>query len=184
MGLAGLPWDVEEHDRLLSELLGPRPAQLPGPNSASVRPKRLQELAAEIAECLDDPRLNPDSPADLLRSLRRAGLPIGSTSRHELARHDHPAVALVRRYKELTRLWTAHGWAWLDAWVTGGRFRPEYLPAGVVSGRWATRGGGALQIPRALRGAVRAGPGRVLVVADAGSARAAGAGRPVPGTPA
>jgi DNA polymerase-1 len=37
----------------------------------------------------------------------------------------------------------------------------------VISGRWATRGGGALQIPRALRRAVVADPGHTLVVADA-----------------
>jgi DNA polymerase I-like protein with 3'-5' exonuclease and polymerase domains len=37
----------------------------------------------------------------------------------------------------------------------------------VVSGRWASRGGGALQIPRLLRRAVVADPGWVLVVADA-----------------
>ena len=48
-----------------------------------------------------------------------------------------------------------------------GRFRPEYVVGGVVSGRWATRGGGALQIPRVLRRAVIADPGWVLVVADA-----------------
>jgi DNA polymerase I-like protein with 3'-5' exonuclease and polymerase domains len=36
-----------------------------------------------------------------------------------------------------------------------------------VSGRWATRGGGALQIPHALRRAVVADPGWALVVADA-----------------
>ena len=61
----------------------------------------------------------------------------------------------------------AHGWAWLDSWVSGGRFRPEYVVGGVVSGRWASRGGGALQIPRVLRRAVVADPGWVLVVADA-----------------
>jgi DNA polymerase-1 len=51
--------------------------------------------------------------------------------------------------------------------VSGGRFRPEYVVGGVVSGRWASRGGGALQIPRVLRRAVVADPGWVLVVADA-----------------
>jgi DNA polymerase I len=51
--------------------------------------------------------------------------------------------------------------------VAGGRFRPEYVPGGVVSGRWATRGGGALQIPHALRRAVVADPGWTFVVADA-----------------
>jgi DNA polymerase-1 len=160
MGEAGLPWDERAHDEILTELLGARPAH--------GRPPVLQELARELAALLDDDRLNPDSPADLLRSLRRAGLPVSSTNRHELARHDHPAVPLVRRYKELSRLWTAHGWSWRRTWVREGRFHPEYVPAGVVSGRWATRGGGALQIPRAVRGAVRAPAGRVLVVADAG----------------
>jgi DNA polymerase-1 len=38
----------------------------------------------------------------------------------------------------------------------------------VVSGRWATRGGGALQIPKVVRRAVIADPGWRLVVADAG----------------
>ena len=37
----------------------------------------------------------------------------------------------------------------------------------MISGRWATSGGGALQIPKVLRAAVRAEPGHRLVVADA-----------------
>jgi len=160
MTLAGLPWDVAAHDAILTALLGPR--------TRHGRPPLLQALADDLAAVLDDPRVNPDSPADLLRSLRRAGLPVSSTNRHELARHEHPAIPLARRYKELARLWTAHGWAWQEAWVHGGRFHPEYVPGGVVSGRWASRGGGALQIPKAVRGAVRAPAGRVLVVADAG----------------
>ncbi|BDZ66289.1 hypothetical protein GCM10025877_32270 [Agromyces mangrovi Wang et al. 2018] len=36
----------------------------------------------------------------------------------------------------------------------------------MVTGRWATRGGGALQLPKAVRGAVVADPGWKLVVAD------------------
>ena len=70
-------------------------------------------------------------------------------------------------YKELSRLHAAFGWSWLDTWVSGGRFRPEYIVGGVVSGRWASRGGGALQIPKVLRRAAVADPGWVLVVADA-----------------
>jgi DNA polymerase-1 len=81
---------------------------------------------------------------------------------------DHPAVPLLLEYKELYRIWTAHGWSWCQQWVHRGRFRAEYVPGGVVSGRWATRGGGALQIPKVVRKAVRADPGWVLVVADAG----------------
>ncbi|HVV19245.1 MAG TPA: bifunctional 3'-5' exonuclease/DNA polymerase, partial [Pseudonocardiaceae bacterium] len=56
---------------------------------------------------------------------------------------------------------------WLDAWVHDGRFRAEYVVGGVVSGRWATRGGAALQLPKVLRTAVRADPGWTFVAADA-----------------
>ncbi len=162
MSAAGLPWSAAVHDALLTELLGPRPA--PG----AARPARLQALADEVAAILGEPRLNLDSQADVLRALRRAGLPVTSTRRHELRRHEHPVVEPLIRYRELARLHSAHGWAWREQWVRDGRFHPEYVPGGVVSGRWATRGGGALQIPKAVRAAVVAPQGRRLVVADAG----------------
>src|SRR4051794_25294796 len=162
MTAVGVPWDAGTHDRLLTELLGPRPA------SPTLRPPRLQALAEEAAAALDDPGLNVDSQVDVLAALRRAGLPVTSTRRHELRRHEHPVVAPFVRYRELARLHAAHGWAWREQWVRDGRFHPEYVPGGVVSGRWATRGGGALQIPKAVRAAVVAPPGRLLVVADAG----------------
>jgi DNA polymerase I len=80
---------------------------------------------------------------------------------------DHPVIPPLLEYKELARLHASHGWAWLNAWVRGGRFRPEYVVGGVVSGRWASRGGGVLQIPKVLRRAIVADPGWVLVSADA-----------------
>lgn len=116
---------------------------------------------------LDDPSLNPDSPVDVLRSLRRAGLPATSTRSWELKQIDHPAVAPLLEYKKLARLWTANGWHWLDSWVRDGRFRPVYVVGGVVTGRWASDGGGALQLPRQVRDAVRPDPGWRFVVADA-----------------
>ncbi|MFF5263695.1 bifunctional 3'-5' exonuclease/DNA polymerase [Actinomadura viridis] len=157
----GLPWSAELHDALLTELLGPRP-------SGGMRPRRLQDLADRISAAfgLRTP-VNPDSPAQILRAFASAGLPVTSTRAHVLRKLDHPAVPLLLEYKELSRLHTAHGWAWADTWVRGGRFRPEYVVGGVVSGRWATNGGGALQIPRVLRKAVVADPGWSLVVADA-----------------
>jgi DNA polymerase-1 len=159
MRAAGVPWRAEVHDALLAELLGPRPA--PGQ-----RPARLAELAERLARQLG-PQVNPDSPAQVLAALAALGVPAASTRSWELRRYDHPAVPLLLAYKELARLHAAHGWAWLDAWVRQGRFHPEWVPGGVVSGRWATRGGGALQIPVAVRRAVVADPGWTLVVADA-----------------
>jgi hypothetical protein len=160
MAAAGLPWRPEAHDAVLTELLGPRPR-------AGTAPRRLTELAARIGEAFGGQRLNPDSPAQLLKAFAAAGTPLPSTRSHVLRGVDHPAVPLLLAYKELSRLHAAYGWTWLDAWVAGGRFRPEYVPGGVVSGRWATRGGGALQIPHALRRAVVADPGWTFVVADA-----------------
>jgi DNA polymerase-1 len=159
MGFDGLPWRKDVHHDLLAALLGPRP--VPG-----LRPARMADLAAGISEAFGR-RVNPDSPAQVLRALAANGVRVPSTRSGVLRGVDHPAARLLLEYKELARLHTAHGWAWLDEWVSGGRFRPEYVVGGVVSGRWATRGGGALQIPRVLRKAVVADPGHVLVVADA-----------------
>ncbi|GAA1831762.1 bifunctional 3'-5' exonuclease/DNA polymerase [Pseudonocardia ailaonensis] len=159
MRAEGLPWDAAVHDALLTEALGPRPAGF-------ARPEKLTALAAEIDAAFGRP-LNPDSPAEVLRAFARAGFEVPNTRNWVLKRIDHPGVAPLLAYKELARLHAAHGWAWLRTWVHDGRFRPEYVVGGVVSGRWATRGGGALQIPKAVRAAVRADPGNKLVVADA-----------------
>ncbi|MCO8275029.1 bifunctional 3'-5' exonuclease/DNA polymerase [Actinoplanes sp. TRM 88003] len=160
MGHAGLPWRADLHDEQLRELLGP--PQPVGP------PRRLAELTAEINAAFGAWGLHPDSPAEVVRAFARAGIDIPNTRAWVLKSVDHPAVRPLLEYKELYRIWTAHGWAWCDSWVINGRFRPEYVPGGVVSGRWATRGGGALQVPKSVRRAVVADPGWRFVVADAG----------------
>lgn len=156
----GLPFDAEEHERFLTGLLGPRP--LPG-----ARPRAMEDLADQVRAALAAPTLNPDSAPDLLRALHRAGVQVDSTRQGELAQVDHAVVAPLLEYKKLARLHGANGWSWLSTWVVQGRFRPGYVPSGVVTGRWAARGGGALQLPKQIRGAVVADPGCVLVVADA-----------------
>lgn len=162
----GLPWRADVHLALLTELLGPRPA-------TGARPRVLAELAEEISAAFgltgapENRQVNPDNPASVVRAFGRAGVDVPSSRAHVLREVDHPAVEPLLRYKELARLWVAHGWSWLDSWVHAGRFRPEYVVGGVVSGRWATRGGAALQLPRQLRTAVRADDGWALVVADA-----------------
>lgn len=156
----GVPWRADRHDELLTALLGPRPA--PG-----LRPAELERLLGELRAALDDPTVDPDSPGPLLRSLQHAGIRVDSTRSWELKEIKHPAIAPLLEYKKLARLLTANGWNWLDEWVRDGRFRPTYLPGGVVTGRWASDGGGAMQLPKQVRGAVVADPGWTLVVADA-----------------
>ena len=160
MRARGMPWRADVHDALLADLLGPRPV-------AGVRPARLAALAKDISAAFGGRPVNPDSPAQLAKAFAADGIRIASTRAGVLRDIEHPAVGPLLEYKELARLHSAHGWAWLDEWVHDGRFCPEYLVGGVVSGRWATRGGGALQIPRLLRRAAIADPGWALVVADA-----------------
>ncbi|WP_092105028.1 bifunctional 3'-5' exonuclease/DNA polymerase [Brevibacterium sandarakinum] len=159
MQAAGVPWDVDEHDRILAEELGPRPM-------GDAKPAKMLAVADQVRAALDDPRANLDSHIKLLHSLHSAGINVASTSKWELAESDHPAIAPLLEYKKQSRLLAANGWHWLDEWVSEGRYRPVYVPGGVVTGRWAASGGGALQIPRQLRPALRADPGWRLISAD------------------
>ncbi|WTL30254.1 bifunctional 3'-5' exonuclease/DNA polymerase [Nocardia sp. NBC_01503] len=159
MSRAGIPWRADVHRELLESLLGER-------ISADSEPRRMVELAAEVSRAFGA-RVRPDLPQDIIRAFGRAGISLSSTRKWELQEVDHPAVAPLLAYKSLYRLYTAHGWSWLDQWVRDGRFRPEYIPGGTVTGRWTTNGGGALQIPKVIRQAIRADPGWRLVVADA-----------------
>lgn len=160
MGFDGLPFSSEAHRLLLERTLGPRPLgyELPG---------RIAEVTEEIATVFGRP-INPASHTEVLDAFRREGIALQSTRKHELRELDHPAVPLLLRHRDLSKLFSTNGWHWLDTWVSDNRFRPVYVPGGVVSGRWASRGGGALQIPKTLRSSVIADPGWSFVVADAG----------------
>ncbi len=159
MNRAGLPWSADVHRQVLHELLGERYA-------GGGEPRRLAELADEVSAAFGR-RVRPDLPADVIKAFARAGIKVKSTRRWEIESVDHPAVAPLIEYKKLYRIWVAHGWSWLQDWVREGRFRPEFLAGGTVTGRWVTNGGGGLQIPKVIRRAVVADPGWRLVVADA-----------------
>ncbi|MFE2300780.1 bifunctional 3'-5' exonuclease/DNA polymerase [Streptomyces sp. NPDC059445] len=159
MNQAGLPWSADVHRDVLHELLGER-------YTGGGEPRRLAELTDEVSAAFGR-RVRPDLPADVVKAFAQAGIKVKSTRRWEIESIDHPAVKPLLEYKKLYRIWVAHGWSWLQDWVRDGRFRPEYLPGGTVTGRWVTNGGGALQIPKVIRRAVVADPGWRLVVADA-----------------
>ena len=156
---AGVPWRVDVHERLLSDLLGPRPPR-------GARPQELEALAGEVREAFGAPLLNPDSRPELLAALRRAGLEVTDTRASSIRGLVHPGVLPLLRYKQLAHLFQTNGWAWIDQWVSGGRFRPAYQPAGSSTGRWSSNGGGALSFPAQVRPAAVADDGWVLVVAD------------------
>lgn len=159
MAQEGMPWREDVHDELLTDLLGPRPVH-------GMRPAKLQALADQVAAAFGT-SFNPDSPQQIVRAFKAAGVPVSSTRAHDIRQVDHPGVAPLLAYKEMARFYSFHGWAWADQWVRGHRFRPEYVVGGVVTGRWATNGGGALQIHKLMRKVIVADDGWTLVVADA-----------------
>ncbi len=159
MTWAGVPWRADVHARLLEELLGPRPPR-------GARPHKLDELMATVREVLHAPGLNPDSRPELMEALRRVGHEVPDVRASTLRAVTHPAIEPLLRYKQLAQLLATNGWAWLDQWVSEGRFRPSYQPAGSTTGRWSSNGGGALSVPALVRPAAVADDGWVLVVAD------------------
>jgi len=159
MTYAGVPWRVDVHERMLTELLGPRPPR-------GARPQQLESLAAEVRSAFGVPSLNPDSRPELLAALRRAGLDVTDTRASSLRALEHPGIIPLLRYKQLAHLFQTNGWAWTDQWVRGGRFRPSYQPAGSTTGRWSSNGGGALSFPVQIRPAAVADDGWMFVVAD------------------
>ncbi len=160
MSHTGLPFSSLAHFGHLVEVLGPRPPE------GSV-PRKIAELEAEISVAFGC-RVNPNSPAEVVAAFARADVELTSTRAQALRKVDHPAAALLLRHRDLYKLFSTNGWEWADTWVRNDRFRPIYVPGGVVSGRWASRGGGALQIPKALRSSVIAEHGYQFVIADAG----------------
>jgi DNA polymerase-1 len=159
MTYAGVPWRVDVHERLLADLLGPRPPR-------GARPQALEALVAEVRDAFDAPGLNPDSRSELLTALRRAGLDVTDTRASSLRALDHPGIVPLLRYKQLAHLFQTNGWSWIDQWVSDGRFRPSYQPAGSTTGRWSSNGGGALSFPVQVRSAAVADEGWTFVVAD------------------
>jgi len=156
---AGLSWDEDGHRALLREQLGQKVSE-------HARPPKLAAQAQALAAALNTPGLNPDSPQELLKALHKSGFAVSSVRAWELEQIDHPLIKQVLAYKKLSRLASSHGDLWLDQWVKNGRFHPHYVLGTVVSGRWAASGGGALQLPHAIRQVVRTQPGRTFVVAD------------------
>ena len=122
MGHDGMPWREDVHDELLTGLLGPRPVH-------GMRPSKLQALADQVSAAFGG-SVNPDSPQQIVKAFKSAGLAVPSTRSHVLKQVDHPAVAPLLAYKELARLYSFHGWTWAHQWV-----REASLPSRVRRGR-------------------------------------------------
>ena len=125
-----LPWRADMHDDAADR------AARPAPGAAGHARRAGWRWPADRRRPSAGP-VNPDSPAEVLRASPATGCAVPSTRAWVLRRVEHPAAPLLLEYKELARLHTAHGWAWLDP---VGAQRP--VPSG-VRGRaaWCPGGG-------------------------------------------
>ncbi|GAC1609959.1 MAG: bifunctional 3'-5' exonuclease/DNA polymerase [Mycobacteriales bacterium] len=164
LGRDGLPVDLAAATELLTDVIGPRPADL------------AEELARRVKRDAEVLRHFPDGSADLRSPLQvrellaRVGLDVPDTRSWRLEPYaaSIPAVAALLTWRRAERTATTYGWRWLDDNVgADGRLRGTWGSADAAAGRM-TASAGLHNLPAEMRSAVRAEPGFVLVRADLG----------------
>ncbi|WP_298989150.1 DNA polymerase [uncultured Pseudokineococcus sp.] len=178
----GLPLDAAEAARVVEGVVGPRPRD----EAEAARQRAARDAPVLAALGVPDGALvrhdggagAPGSPVDLRspaqvrRALHDVGLDLPDTRSWRLeglAAEDgaHPALGALVAWRRAERFAVAHGYRWLDEAVRDGRLRAAWSASDGGAGRM-TASAGLHNLPRELRVAVRAEPGRLLVRADLG----------------
>jgi DNA polymerase-1 len=160
----GLPVDRPEAERLISVLVGPRPAGDQG--RAEQRRMRDSVVLQHVPGVSADLR-NPAHVRDLLRQV---GIDVSDTRswRLEPFRGVHPVVEPLLAWRKAERIETTYGYTWLDRDVgPDGRLRGAWHSSDGAAGRMTAQAG-LHNLPAELRSAVAAEPGQVFVRADLG----------------
>lgn len=168
LGLDGLPVDRVVAERILTDLIGPRPASHEA--EQRIRSERDGRVHRHVPSTLEVAATDLRNPAQVRALLARVGLDLPDTRSWRLERHagEHPLVDALLAWRKAERIATTYGYGWLDRQVG---------PDGRLRGRWTASDGGAGRMtaqaglhsfPAELRGAVAAEPGHVLVRADLG----------------
>jgi DNA polymerase-1 len=161
----GLPVDRAVAERLVADVVGPRPA-----SEAEATEQRLRRDADVLRHVPGAERLDLRSAGQVRSLLRRVGIELPDTRawRLEPLRDEHPVVAALLAWRKAERVATTYGYAWLDGHVgADGRLRGSWTGSDGGAGRM-TASTGLHNLPAELRPAVRAEPGHVLVRADLG----------------
>ncbi len=157
---AGMPWSVEVHERLLADLLGPRPPR--GARPVGARTRWSPRCATRSTRRGSTPTPGPSSS-------RRSGAPASrspTSGRRRSARSTTPASPLLLRYKSLSAPVLDQRLG-LDRPVGQRRPVPSVVPTGRLDhGPVVVQRGGALSIPTQVRPAAVADDGWTFVVAD------------------
>jgi DNA polymerase family A len=160
----GLPLDRGEAERLVADIVGPRPQGEAGRTAA--RQQRDSVVLQHVPGRTADLR-NPTHVRELLRSV---GIEVSDTRswRLEPYRGVHPVVEPLLAWRKAERIETTYGYTWLDRDVgPDGRLRGVWQASDGAAGRMTAQSG-LHNLPAELRGAVVAEPGHVFVRADLG----------------
>jgi DNA polymerase I len=161
----GLPVDRAAAEKLLAELIGPRPR---GPGDAAAI--RAARDARVLRHAPDGAGGDLRSPAQVKSLLAAAGIDVPDTRawRLEEFKDRSPLVAALLEWRKAERISTTYGYAWLDEHLgPDGRLRGAWTGSDGAAGRM-TASSGLHNMPAVLRQAVRAEDGHLLVRADLG----------------
>lgn len=161
----GLPVDRAAAERLLAEIIGPRPRG--AADAAAIRAARdARVLRHAPGGAAGDLR----SPAQVKSLLAAAGIDVPDTRawRLEEFKDRSPLVAALLEWRKAERISTTYGYAWLDEHLgPDGRLRGTWTGADGAAGRM-TASSGLHNMPAVLRQAVLAEGGHLFVRADLG----------------
>ena len=161
----GLPVDRGEAERIMGELIGPRPRD--AADAARVRTERDALVWRHVP---GREGVDLRSPEQVRALLAAVGIDVPDTRKHRLAayRAAHPVVEALLTWRAAERIATTYGYRWLDDHVgPDGRLRGRWTACDGAAGRMTAQNG-LHNLPAALRPAVAAEPGHVLVRADLG----------------
>ncbi|HET7304473.1 MAG TPA: DNA polymerase [Segeticoccus sp.] len=165
LGTDGLPVDRSALEDLITEAAGPRPVS--SADDVALRRRRDADVLRHVPG-----RESTDlrNPAQVRALLAAVGVVVPDTRKHRLQayRHVHPVVDALLGWRKAERIATTYGWHWMDTHVgADDRLRGAWTACDGAAGRMTAQGG-LHNLPAALRPAIAAHPGHVLVRADLG----------------
>lgn len=160
----GLPIDVAEARRIISDAVGPRPAN--DREADELRRRRDDDVLRHLDP---GPPVDLRNPADVKSMLRRIAVDVPDTRAWRLEQHreTHPLIPALLTWRKAERIATTYGYRWLDEHVRDGRLIGEWSSSDGAAGRM-TASAGLHNLPAEMRPAVAAEPGHRFVRADLG----------------
>jgi DNA polymerase I len=160
----GLPMDLAAAQQVLTGIIGPRPR-----DEAHAAAMRAARDADVLRHAPGGVTADLRSPVQVRSLLAAAGIDVPDTRAWRLEQfRDSPLVAALLEWRKAERIATTYGYAWLDEHLgEDGRLRGSWTGSDGAAGRM-TASSGLHNMPAAMRQAVIAAPGHMLVRADLG----------------